>query len=345
MSTIDVEALLREITADAPSGEALEYDPLFLEMEQAAQGKPEQQMGEETIPAEAPNWDEAKKKALELAARTKDLRVGVCLIRVLVRTDGLPGLCDALKLLRGYVEQYWESVHPQLDAEDANDHTMRVNVLVALQDPEAVLSAVREAPLVQSKLAGAFSFKDVLVGRGALPSTQDGEPPTQAMINGVFSECELGELRSTADACAEAREAVVAIEAALTERVGSAQAADLSALPALLGQMHEFLAEQLAARGVGVEALGVDVVPPGGGEVEQRSAASGEIRSRDDVVQALNRIARYYEAHEPSSPIPLLMERAKRLVHADFVELVKDLAPAGLPQVENLRGPSDQEQE
>ena len=342
MSTIDVEALLREITPDAPSGENLEYDPLFLEMEQAAQGKPEQQMGDETIPAEAPNWEEAKKKALEIAPRSKDLRVGVYLIRALARTDGLPGLCDALKLLLGYVQQYWESVHPQLDAEDDNDPTMRVNALVALQDPEAVLSAVREAPLVQSKLAGAFSFKDVLVARGALPAAQDEEPPDQAMINGVFSECELGELQATAEACAGAREAVLAIEATVTERVGSTQAADLSALPALLGQMHEFLAEQLAARGVGVEGGGA---PAGGGEVEQRSAASGEIRSRDDVVRALDRIARYYEAHEPSSPVPLLMQRAKRLVHADFVELVKDLAPAGLPQVESLLGPSGQEQE
>jgi type VI secretion system protein ImpA len=341
MSTIDVEALLGEITPDAPSGENLEYDPLFLEMEQAAQGKPEQQMGDETIPAEEPNWEEAKKKALELAPRGKDLRVGVCLIRALARTDGLPGLRDALKLLLGYVQQYWESVHPQLEAEDDNDPTMRVNVLVALQDPETVLSAVREAPLVQSKLAGAFSFKDVLVARGALPAAQDEEPPTQAMINGVFSECELGELQATAEACAGAREAVVAIEATVTERVGSTRAADLSALPALLGQMHEFLAEQLAARGVGVEA----VAPSGGEEVAQGAAAPGEIRSRDDVVRALERISRYYDAHEPSSPIPLLMARAKRLVHADFVELVKDLAPAGLPALENLRGHSDQEQE
>jgi type VI secretion system protein ImpA len=91
---------------------------------------------------------------------------------------------------------------------------------------------------------------------------------------------------------------------------------------------------------VGVEA----VAPSGGEEVEQGSAAPGQIRSRDDVVRALERIARYYEVHEPSSPVPLLMERAKRLVHADFVELVKDLAPAGLPQVESIRGPSDQEQ-
>jgi type VI secretion system protein ImpA len=34
----------------------------------------------------------------------------------------------------------------------------------------------------------------------------------------------------------------------------------------------------------------------------------------------------------------LLLERAKRLVFANFVELMTDLAPDALPQIESLRG-------
>ena len=340
MRTFDVEALLLECSPEAPSGENLEYeDPLFLEMHQAAEGKPAQQMGDHTIPAEEPSWTEVKKKALELASRTKDFRVVVPLIQAMARTDGFEGLRDALLLLRGYVQQYWDTVHPQLDPEEDNDPTERINVLEGLKDrtgefavESPVLAAVRDTPLVTSKqLRCSFGFRDVLIARGESPFAGDGEPPTESQISGAATETDLDEMRTTAEACAEARDTVIALEADLTERVGQMQAPDLSGLPALLGQVHAFLAEQLAARGVGTAGLG-------GEEAVDVAGGGGEIRSREEVIRALERISRYYEAREPSSPIPLLMERARRLVHANFIELVTDLAPDGLSQIENLRG-------
>lgn len=336
MSTFDLESLLREIAPESPSGENLEYDALFLEMERAAQGKPEQQMGDQTIAAEDPNWEEVKKKALDLAARTHDLRVGVYLAQALLRTDGLPGFRDALALLRGYVGR-WDTVHPQLDPEEDNDPTMRVNALVTLGDTRAVLDAVRRAPLVRSRLAGPFTYRDLLVAQGVAPPSQDSEPPTEALIDGAFSDCDLADLQALTGTCREARETAIALDAELTERAGPAHAADLAAIPDLLGEIHDLLAERLARRGI-------DTSPVRGPSSEATAGsgsdapASGEIRSRDDVVRLLERIARYYETHEPSSPIPLLLERAKRLVYSSFLELMTDLAPDALPQIENLRG-------
>jgi len=49
----------------------------------------------------------------------------------------------------------------------------------------------------------------------------------------------------------------------------------------------------------------------------------------------------YYERAEPSSPIPLLIRRSKRLVSASFMDIVRDIASDGLTQVENLRGKED----
>jgi type VI secretion system protein ImpA len=99
--------------------------------------------------------------------------------------------------------------------------------------------------------------------------------------------------------------------------------------------VHGFLAEQLSARGVHVEGL----EGAAGGEAEGAQASvPGEIRNREDVVRTLDRITRYYETFEPSSPIPLLMARARRLVHANFLELIQDLAPDGVGQIENISG-------
>ncbi|HHO9022271.1 TPA: type VI secretion system protein TssA, partial [Pseudomonas aeruginosa] len=50
----------------------------------------------------------------------------------------------------------------------------------------------------------------------------------------------------------------------------------------------------------------------------------------------------YYVRHEPSSPVPVLLKRAKTLVTADFAEIVRNLIPDGISQFETLRGPESE---
>jgi type VI secretion system protein ImpA len=69
-----------------------------------------------------------------------------------------------------------------------------------------------------------------------------------------------------------------------------------------------------------------------------RGGAPGEISSREDVVRALDKISAYYERHEPSSPIPLFMARCKRLVMMSFIDIVRELVPDAISQVEVLKG-------
>lgn len=66
---------------------------------------------------------------------------------------------------------------------------------------------------------------------------------------------------------------------------------------------------------------------------------AGDIANRDDVLRSLDKILAYYTRHEPSSPLPVLLNRAKHLVHADFAAIVRNLIPDGMSQFENLRGP------
>ena len=71
-------------------------------------------------------------------------------------------------------------------------------------------------------------------------------------------------------------------------------------------------------------------------------AAPHEINNRDDVLRTLDRILAYYERQEPSSPVPMLLKRARKLVTADFAEIVRNLIPDGMSQFENLRGPESE---
>ena len=79
-----------------------------------------------------------------------------------------------------------------------------------------------------------------------------------------------------------------------------------------------------------------------GDRASQPAAAPGEIRSREDVIRVLDRACEYFERNEPSSPVPLLLRRAKRLISKDFMEILKDLAPDGVSQAENVGGTSDE---
>ena len=68
----------------------------------------------------------------------------------------------------------------------------------------------------------------------------------------------------------------------------------------------------------------------------------GIIASRDDVVRALDRVLDYYRAHEPSSPVPLLVQRAKRLVPLSFLDAMRELAPAGLKELQAVAGTAEE---
>jgi len=51
------------------------------------------------------------------------------------------------------------------------------------------------------------------------------------------------------------------------------------------------------------------------------------------MVRMLDKIYDYYARHEPSSPIPLLLRRARRSLVKDFMDIMQDLAPDALTQI------------
>jgi type VI secretion system protein ImpA len=57
----------------------------------------------------------------------------------------------------------------------------------------------------------------------------------------------------------------------------------------------------------------------------------------------LGAICDYYRSCEPASPIPLLLERAQRLVDKDFMSIISDLAPNALASFELLAPPKPPE--
>jgi type VI secretion system protein ImpA len=336
MQLANIEALVAPISPDDPCGASLEYgDPAFMAFERAIQGKPEQQIGSTIIPAEDPDWKAIGRQAVELLGRTKDLRVAVNLTKALLHTDGLKGLADGLTVVDQMVGRYWDGLHPLLDPEDGNDPVMRFNILAMLTSAD-ILARVRTTPIVDSRTVGRFSLRDLETAPGDAAQTPNGAGrATNATIEAAAMECDLARLENEAGAAAAAVAALKNIESALHDLSGSATAPSFGPLSSMLQKISGFLQGVLARR-VPSSTLDADSAPvavPRG-----PVSTGGDIRSRDDVVRALERVSAYYRDHEPSSPIPLLIERCKRLVMMSFLEIVRELAPDGIKQIETLAG-------
>jgi type VI secretion system protein ImpA len=332
-ATIDLEKLLCAVSDEAPAGEDMEYDPLFGEMERASEGKDEQQFGDTIIPAEEPDWRELRKKALLVVEQSKDLRAAIYLTHALIHTDGFAGLADGLALIKGYIEGYWGTLHPQLDPEDNNDPTLRINTLINLCDATGMLAAISKTPLVSSSVMGRYSYRDIQIASGNLQAAEtDNQELSQDHIDAAFRDCPAEDTQRTLSNIRLAIDYVNTIEAKLIELVSIEQSPNLSALLELLT-----LVEKEVATRIGEESLTEEQGQPvTEAQAQQPSSTPGGINNRDDVISALERINQYYYQNEPSSPIPLLLDRAKRLVKMDFHEIVQDLAPGGVSQFDFL---------
>lgn len=337
----DIEALLAPLEGEAASGGDLEYDPDFLALEAAATPKAERVVGDSVIAAEAPDWEKVEALALSLFARTRDLRVAVHLCTAWACRHGQVGWADGLELVHGLLERLWDSVHPQLDAEDDDDPTARVNAVLALADPGSVLGQFRTAPFVQSPRLGRFSLRDLRIATGNLKFAGEGEPPTVAEIEACCMDCPSEQLESSASAVERAWQHARDIDTMLTDRLGAA-APDLKLLLGDLHELQKFLLPQWASRS-GSE-IGEDPAETGegAGDASGAPAAGGRISGPGDVLRRLDEVCDYYAKHEPSSPVPLLLRRAQRLVGKDFLELLEDLAPAGIDELQRVSGAQPQ---
>ncbi|MDQ6620763.1 MAG: type VI secretion system ImpA family N-terminal domain-containing protein, partial [Pseudomonadota bacterium] len=124
------EEWLKSMTVDSACGPNLEYDPEFVDLVRSAQGTPERPAyteGGTPTPAEPPDWRAVREHASALLNRTRDLRVVLLLTRALTNTDGLSGLREGLRLCCDLLEQFWDSVHPQLEFDGEPDPIVRIN--------------------------------------------------------------------------------------------------------------------------------------------------------------------------------------------------------------------------
>ncbi|HTV18645.1 MAG TPA: type VI secretion system ImpA family N-terminal domain-containing protein, partial [Polyangiaceae bacterium] len=294
-----------------------------------------------------------------------DLRIAAHLTRACVDKQGFVGLHQGLALLHRLLANYWPSVHPQLDPDDGNDPTMRVSALSALIAPD-LLTALRAAPLFSTQVAGPISLRYFAIAAGEQPQPTDGPKIDSNLLEAGFREVPLPVLQNVAGALQGARDELKGLGDAFQKGSGGVPGPDFSSLDRVVYQAQSAVKPRLAARAseggvaagpaagatggaaAGANGNGNGTGNAGNGSSEHGAALAaapapaqgitGVVRNRDDVVMLLDKIIGYYERNEPSSPLPLLLQRCRKLAALSFLDIVKDMAPGALQQVELIGG-------
>ncbi len=337
---MELEGLLAPISQDQPCGPDREHEADFMALEQASKGKPERIMGDSVVLAVDPDWVDIKLRAEALFSLSKDLRVAILLLRANTCLEGLLGFSSGLKLIQEMLVRHWDDVHPCLDPDDDNDPTMRLNVLASLTDSE---TSVSDLPLVnelrsvkfasvkheQVQLHAQLSIRDILVALGKL-SAVDGESDTnQAEIEIIVRA---DENKTLVQAMQDALQALDHIQALLKEKVGSNELVpDFKPLTEIIKTVLPLCMKTAVTEEADESEANTNPQKPS-------AQQAGEIRNREDVVRVLEKACNFIERTEPTNPAPLLIRRVQYLMTKNFIEIIDELGPDWLKEVQRLSG-------
>ncbi len=352
---IDIDALSRPIDDNEPAGPDLEYSGVA-ELERFAAGTPGtiDPSTQELVGAEEPNWRKVAEMATGLMGKTKDLRVAAWLTRAELANRGLPGLADGMKLIATLVENFWETLYPMLDRDEGDDPIERLNVLANLSpDPaqaygsastEALLRTLRGTVIVESREVGRFTVRDLdyVLGRMQPPAGQTA--PAAGLLAAAWKTGDATANQEKRDGIAIGLASGQAIVKLFADHSGQRPSLDL--LMQTMRRVGDFYAEQdaetaaAAAAAAGIDDDGDEGSDElgGSGGSGGKSPRSGGLASRADAVRILQQVATFLRKTEPSSPAPMFVDRAIKMLQLDFASIVKELMPDSQERIEMLGG-------
>ncbi len=374
---MNIEPFLTPLDDPAPSGVELRNDARFHALERAlepaSRAARTDKDGTVNVHPQV-DWQDVLDSAADLAESGRDLRLLVIVARALANTDGYRGLAQGLDLIAQSIDAFWESIHPELrDRPDAAEATLRrSNALKQLENDEngllgdlamgallmpRGLGPVRGEDVAKAGLSDFEVMNEAPSGLGEVEKAAIRERHA-ARVNRVTAACRAlaaeeperaAELISAISAADAAR---LALEAKYSDKAGLANGMGLQfgALGTFLGRLRATL-DRLArpddaATEPAVEAPASVPAAPSNPSAAPATAPAltpggviaGGVNSRRDVEKALDMIIAFYERTEPSSPIPHIARRLRKMVPMNFVQLMEEIAPSGMKEFRNIAG-------
>jgi type VI secretion system protein ImpA len=327
--SVDIETLLAPFPGGNPAGENLEYDDGRGELQQAFE-RPESvdSQGQRSAAADV-DWKKIVTLIERQCARTKDIWLGVYLCRAGANISDIQTVERGAELLAGLCERYWDTMYPLLDEDGFLGRSTPCESLVNIP---RFLTPLRRVSLLRHPRHGAFSGEDFERVRSEGDSAEGGIALRMALDE--TPDEALNDIAERLDRIASAFKRVDDVLTAKQE--GDDTPPDFrptfDALNQIKRAVLSFSKAPPAAETVADEPLPNDGSPPAAPVVR----ATGRVDSREDVVRTLDLIIEYYRRQEPTSPVPLLLQRAREWVNLDFMGVLEDIAPAGLGEARSI---------
>lgn len=151
---IDLEALLAPLAGDNPAGADMRYTPLYDAIKEARRADDLLDRGDWSRELKTADWDAVISLSTEaLSQQTKDLQIAAWLLEALIRTEGFPGVEAGLAILIGFLENFWEHLHPE--AEDG-DLDYRCGPFEFINDKLSLL--LKDIPLTDPGTSPGYSW-------------------------------------------------------------------------------------------------------------------------------------------------------------------------------------------
>lgn len=320
--------------AEAPCGDDLEYDNVFLDLVQAATGKPETQFA----PAEPPDWRQVQDISQTLFERTRDLRVAIYWARSQIQINGFKALPDSLRLLVGLLDRFWSTLHPQLDPDDGDAYA-RLNILALLAEVDGMLGDVRHALVIRNRAIGELRVRDIEVMLGKFAPRDSETPMSRSQVEQMLAAA-IEQSPEIEHWAAHALEQLKALSSLLNDKVGIERAPDVRALHTMISCVQQAMPTGSSNSNTAPEADdGQDAEASGAPVARSGNKGLGDgVYSRADALKAIDMVCDYLERTEPTNPAQLLLRRARRLINKNFLQLMRELAPDALSEVARIMG-------
>lgn len=356
MNDEEFSKLLSPVSADSVSGENCEYDELYLALDELALGTEENEMGDSVIEGKDPDFRTLYKNTLSLWGKTRDLRVASFFTLASLSLFGIDGLKDGLRLIEYLVKEQFDTFYPQLDPDDDNDPTERINILAmlsptdgAFSDAYHVLSHIRDFKLVKEL---DYTLRDYLVVSGYLDSKEDKD------LSSLLAQISAVPL-SSIKAQLEKVEQVLVVNQNLcsifNEKVGDrgylnmdSLAHELSYLKNLYSSViknsnqvledENSVADEQNDKEQDSSESNATFVETSSGNTKAIAAKAKDpliaqsfnletykVKNRNEALLLLKKSAEYFQTAEPTSPVPFLINRALRMANMNFMDLLGEI--------------------
>jgi type VI secretion system protein ImpA len=350
---LDIESLLAPISEASPVGESLRYEGTYDRIqEERREDDPALPQGIWERDLKRANWSHVEASCLDaIEKQSKDLQIAAWAMEALLHQHGFEGVHEGLKLIIGMVEQYWDTMYPEIDDGDLDG---RLAPFVWINEKLSIQLKLIPVTMPRSMESQPYSLADwenanlleqrAVKDKHVIEKAEAQGKPTRAKFLGsvMFTPGKFY-VRQTKN-LAGCLALVKRLNSEMDARCGK-DGPSLSifrqTMENVLSLLNTFLKEkhpEMPETPVGGDEGGAEGAETADTEVQTLGSLS--IRSREEAYALMAAAADYLLIHEPHSPTPHLVKRAVRWGRMSLTELLKELISddSNLRQIFKLLG-------